>query len=136
MSIAYPVTLDPSATYVYTLTTARAPAEDEAAAVISLRTGSELAPHDAQIREMLVLSPPAAPKRHLSAAESQMQFLAPGVLMSSAEIESRFGGVPLDDFRRRMSPEAFAAFVRFAGLVPGRDELNMVRISNLPEDPR
>jgi hypothetical protein len=35
-----------------------------------------------------------------------------------------------------MSPEAFAAFVRFAGLVPGRDELNMVRISNLPEDPR
>ncbi len=62
--------------------------------------------------------------------------VAPGLLMSVVESEARFGDLPLDEYRARMSPEAFATFVRFAGLVSsGGPRLDMVRFTEVPEEP-
>ena len=49
----------------------------------------------------------------------RMEFVAPGLAMSSAEYSARFGGLPMDDFRHRMKSVTFELFARFVGLVEG-----------------
>lgn len=43
--------------------------------------------------------------------------VAPGVVVSQEDFQTRFGGLNLDDLRKRMPPEVFTAFVRHIGSI-------------------
>ena len=59
--------------------------------------------------------------------------VARGVRVSDDEFQSRFAGIDLEAFRKRMSPQTFQAFVRFMGILPGDSRLNVVDIATIPE---
>lgn len=60
--------------------------------------------------------------------------VAPGIIVPLEEYERRFGLIDLDEYRRRMAPELFAAFVRFVGSIPGRPDLDVVQITSTPDE--
>ena len=59
--------------------------------------------------------------------------LAPGLVVSTAEYKDRFDGIDLEQFRRQMSPEAFKAFVRHMGVIPGIPNLDVTVIADTLE---
>lgn len=60
--------------------------------------------------------------------------LSQSLAVSDLEFNTRFAGLPLDDYRRRMPPAIFDAYVRFIGLVPGDPRLDVVEAADLAED--
>jgi hypothetical protein len=57
-----------------------------------------------------------------------------GLLVTEQEYHVRFSGLPLDDYRRRMPPAVFEAYVRFVGLVPGDPRFDVVEAAAQIED--
>lgn len=57
--------------------------------------------------------------------QSDLVLVAPGITMSRGDYQARFGALPIDAFREQMTPEVFAVFVEFTGIVeaPGFDVL-------------
>lgn len=134
MSTGYPMLNVDAAAPLLTLTAGQPPTSPKAKPfVLAPRTGSDLPRRDQQLREMVLLTIKPAP---VEARASDQMLAAPGVLMTRDEFAARFGGFPLDEYRARMTPEAFRVFVRFAGLVPAGPSLDLVQTSRLPEDPR
>ncbi len=99
---------------------------------LSARTGPKFARPDEQLQAMLSMHSPAVPSSP-PAEQPMMLLVTPGLLMTKTEYAVRFGDIALDAYRQRMSPEAFATFVRFAGLVPGSASLDMVRMADPQE---
>jgi len=60
--------------------------------------------------------------------------VAPGIMVSAAEYQERYGGIDLEGLRQRMNPAVYKAFVRFIGSIPGREDLDVTIISDIPED--
>jgi len=58
------------------------------------------------------------------------------MLIPNEEFAIRFAGLPLDEYRMKMTPAAFENFVRFVGLIPGSERLDMVRATQESEDER
>ena len=52
-------------------------------------------------------------------ATDTWRIVAPGVLVRSSEYERRYGQLDLAYYQAQMSPAAFAAYVRFIGLIEG-----------------
>jgi|APFre7841882654_1041346.scaffolds.fasta_scaffold04800_4 hypothetical protein len=63
----------------------------------------------------------------------EMVVVAPGIIVRASEYEERFGGIELDQYRKRMSPEVFKVFVRHIGSIPGRSTLDVSTITTIPE---
>jgi len=59
--------------------------------------------------------------------------IAPGIMVRAEEYEERYGGIDLDGLKRRMTPAVFNAFVRHVGVIPGRPDLDVSRIVEIPE---
>jgi hypothetical protein len=59
--------------------------------------------------------------------------VAPGILVRGDEFEERYGGIDLEGLRGRMTPALFKAFVRHIGSIPGRPDLDVDKISAIPE---
>jgi len=55
------------------------------------------------------------------------------LLVGELEFAARFAGLPLDDYRRRMPPAVYEAYIRFVGLVPGDSRLDVVEAADLSE---
>jgi hypothetical protein len=62
-----------------------------------------------------------------------MVVVAPGIILCASEYKERFGGIELDEYRKRMSPEVFEVFVRYIGSIPGRSTLDVGTITAIPE---
>lgn len=56
----------------------------------------------------------------------KLRYVMPGLVMTQREFQIRFGSIPLDDYRERMAPAVFEAYVRFIGLVPGDPRFDVV----------
>jgi hypothetical protein len=76
--------------------------------------------------------PTAAPT--LSRSQSAQRLVAPGIAVSEQEYKARFGGLPLEDYRRVMSPEVFEAYIRFLGIIPGNPDIDIVDLASPPND--
>jgi hypothetical protein len=72
-------------------------------------------------------------KHTLAPKPIEMVVVAPGIIVRSSEYEERFGGIELDEYRKRMSPEVFEVFVRYIGSIPGRSTLDVGTITAIPE---
>ena len=59
--------------------------------------------------------------------------VAPGILVSPQEFEARFSGIDLDAARKKLTPGAFQAIMRFAGMIPGHPDTDVVEIGEIPE---
>jgi hypothetical protein len=59
--------------------------------------------------------------------------VAPGIMVRADEFEERYGGIDLEGLKGRMTPAVFKAFVRHIGSVPGRPDLDVDRISAIPD---
>lgn len=59
--------------------------------------------------------------------------VAPGILVWGDEYEQRYGGIDLEKFRQRMSPDLFKAFVRHVGSIPGYPDLDVNEITSIPD---
>lgn len=73
-------------------------------------------------------------QREYYSAPSRMGVVvvAPGIMMRADEHEQRYGGIDLEDFRCRMTPDMFKAFVRHIGSIPGRPGLDINEIATMP----
>ena len=59
--------------------------------------------------------------------------VAPGIVVGSEEYKQRYGSIDLAQYRQRMSPELFKAFVRHIGRIPGTPDLDLGDIVTTPE---
>jgi hypothetical protein len=90
--------------------------------------------------EELLRGRPAAPRFAPSLVRAPLpdnralHVVAPGVAVSSPEFDERFADLPLDDYRSRMSPAVFEAFVRYVGIVPGSPDFDPVGSAEIPSD--
>lgn len=55
--------------------------------------------------------------------------VAPGIIVRAAEYEARYSFLNLPEFRLRMSPEVFRAFVRHIGGIEGPDNVDVNQLS-------
>ena len=60
--------------------------------------------------------------------------VAPGIMVSAAEYQERYGGIDLEALRKRMKPAVYRAFVRYIGSVRGGEDLDVTTISDIPDD--
>lgn len=67
------------------------------------------------------------------ATGAQLRLVAPGIAVPPEEYEIRFGHLPLDDFRERMDPKTFLAYVRFVGSVRPMRPFDAVTATRMPE---
>ena len=59
--------------------------------------------------------------------------VAPGIIVKEDEYAQRYAGIDLDRLRQRMSPELFKVFVRHIGSIPGHPDLEISRITVIPD---
>ena len=59
--------------------------------------------------------------------------VAPGIVVGGYEHEQRYGCINLEEYRQKMSPELFTAFVRHIGRIPGMPDLELSDIVTTPE---
>lgn len=136
MSTGFPLAFDLSMSSSKVLSTAPRAEPDLHVSVIVPRTGPDVAHRDHQLREMLGVGvyTPAAVKD--PSPEVRLRLVAPGLLLTEDEYQVRFGSLPIEQYRDKMSPKAFAAYIRFVGIVKGGPKLDMVRLSDVVEDQR
>jgi hypothetical protein len=60
--------------------------------------------------------------------------VATGVLIPRTEAAERFDSLPIERYRATMSSAAFEVFVRFAGLIPGDKNTDVVAATELDSD--
>ena len=59
--------------------------------------------------------------------------VAPGIVVGVDEYEERFGRLDLDALREKMPPAVFKAFIRHVGAVSGRADLEVDKMSRIPD---
>lgn len=79
------------------------------------------------------------PKTTLTQCQPAIQpisgvFIAPGIVVTAAEYQERYGGLDLESLRQRMTPAVYKAFVRYIGAIPGRKDLDVSIIIDIPDD--
>lgn len=58
--------------------------------------------------------------------------VAPGFVITSGDYQRRFEGLPIEEYRDRMPPEVFEAYIRYVGLIDGGPDLDVVEAANVP----
>ena len=86
-----------------------------------------------QIDSVVKASVSRADKETRPVSPQTYRDVARGVRVSHEEYQARFAGIDLEEYRSRMSPQTFQAFVRFMGILPGDSRVNVVDISTIPE---
>jgi hypothetical protein len=66
--------------------------------------------------------------------QPQLRRVSGGLVVTQDEYDTRFAGLPLEDYQRRMAPAVFEAYVRFVGLVPGDPRFDVVEAATQVED--
>ena len=86
-----------------------------------------------QVNEIITSSLGRGGLRQIEDRDTAIVAVAPGIAMSAVEYRERFGDIDLEQFRSRMSPEAFKVFVRYMGLIPGDPNLDVTQIAYMAE---